>query len=172
MKVDITLSPLANVLAAINAANPNLKATASQVTLGTPYADAGNGGRNTAVVMTAILDAGFSGSNTYHYTRRGLAAGQAIATSKAVPMEILRADTDAGLLTKIAGLLGLVESEISLANIVRPADANTPGSVDVVAKATSLLYTGTFAATLTDSEQVPLSEAAPNTNLGGFDIEA
>lgn len=172
MKVNTALTASANVLAILNATNPGLNATAAQVTLGVPSTAAGAGGRNTSITVTAVANQGFSGSETYTYTRQPLTAGSAIATAKAVDITILGDDTDAEVLTKAALALGLIESELTLANIVRPVNEDTPGSADVVASAGSLLYTGTYAATLVVADSdVPLSEAAPDTDLNGFDPE-
>jgi hypothetical protein len=172
-KVNLTLSASANVLALINAANPALNATDTQVTLGTPSVAAGTGGRNTSLIVTAVSNQGFSGEQIFAYTRQALASGAAIATAKAVPFAIAPGDTNAQILTKAATALGLLESELTLANIVQPVNETTPGSADVVANVASLLYTGTYAATLTVPDaDVPLDEAATVTDLSGFDAEA
>jgi hypothetical protein len=171
-KVNTSITAAANVLALINAANPSLNATEAQITAGVPTAAAGTGGRNTTITYTAIDNQGFSGTQTFSYTRQALVAGQGIATAKAVPVQILEGDTDAQVKTKVATALGLIESEISLSDIVRPVDESTPGSADVDAIANSLLYTGTYAVTLTVPDaDVPLNEAASVTDLDGFDAE-
>lgn len=171
-KVNLTLSAEANVLALINTANPALNATDAQVTLGVPSVAAGTGGRNTSIIVTAIADQGFSGEQIFAYTRQALASGAAIAAAKAVPFGIAPGDTDAQILTKAAAALGLLESELTIANVVDPVDENTPGSADIQAKVGSLLYTGTYAAALTVPDtDVPLDEAANVTDLDGFDAE-
>jgi len=171
-KVNIAITAAANVLALINAANPSLNATAAQITPGSVVSEAGTGGRNTSITYTAVDNQGFSGTQTFSYTRRALTAGEGIATAKAIPVVIAEGDTDAQVLTKVATALGLIESEISLSNIVRPVDEDTNGSADVVADAGSLLYTGTFAAVLSVPDaDVPLNEAASVTDLDGFDAE-
>lgn len=172
-KVNLALTASANVLALINAANPALNATAAQITLGVPSVAAGTGGRNTSIIVTAIADQGFSGEQIFAYTRQALASGAAIAAAKAVPFGIAPGDSDAVILTKAAAALGLLESELTIANVVQPVDENTPGSADIVAKVGSLLYTGTYGAALTVPDtDVPLDEAAPVTDLSGFDAEA
>lgn len=171
-KINLSLTAQENILALINAANPALNATLEQVTVGVPSVAAGAAGRNTSVTFTAIADQGFSGSQTFSYTRRALAAGEAIATAKAVPVQILESDNDAQVAAKVATALGLLASEISLASIVRPTNENTPGSADVVADTDSLLYTGTYAVELTVPDaDIPLDEAASVTDLDGFDAE-
>lgn len=171
-KINTGISALENVLALINAANPGLNATLEQIGNAPPTVSAGTGGRNTAITFTAIENEGFSGSQTYSYTRRALAAGEAIATAKAIPVVIADTDTDAQVKTKVATALGLIESQISLSDIVRPVNEDTNGSADVDAIAASLLYTGTYAVVLTVPDaDVPLDEASPNTDLDGFDAE-
>jgi hypothetical protein len=171
-KVNTSITAAANVLALINAANPSLNATEAQITAGVPTTAAGTGGRNTAITYTAVDNQGFSGTQTFSYTRRALASGEAIAAAKAIPVVIAEGDTDAQVKTKVAVALGLIESEIALSDIVRPADESTPGSADVDAIANSLLYTGTYAVTLTVPDaDVPLDEAASVTDLDGFDAE-
>jgi len=172
-KVNLALTASANVLALINAANPALNATDTQVTLGTPSVEAGTGGRNTSLIVTAIDNQGFSGTQTFAYTRQALASGAAVATAKAVPFAIAPGDTNAQILTKAATALGLLESELTIANVVQPTNETTPGSADIVANVASLLYTGTYAATLTVPDaDVPLSSVATVTDLSGFDAEA
>lgn len=171
-KVNLALTASANVLALINAANPALNATAAQVTLGVPSTASGTGGRNTSLIVTAIADQGFSGEQIFSYTRQALASGAAIAAANAVPFGIVPGDTDVQILTKAATQLGLLESELTIENVVQPVDENTAGSADIVAKVGSLLYTGTFAASITVPDtDVPLDEAASVTDLSGFDAE-
>jgi len=172
MKVNIALTAAANLLAALNGDNVGLGASAANVTFGAPAVVAGAGGRNTEVVITAIADQGFSGTQVISYTRQALSAGAAIATLKAVPFGIAPGDTNAQILTKAAAALGLIEDELTIADVVQPVDENTPGSANIVAKVTSLLYTGTFAAELTVPDaDVPLNEAITNSDLTSFDAE-
>lgn len=173
MKVNIALTAAANLLAALNGDNVGLGASAANVTFGAPSVAVGAGGRNTEVVITAIANQGFSGTKTISYTRQALAAGAAIATAKAVPFGIVAGDTDAQILTKAATALGLIEAELTIADVVQPVDETTNGSANIVAKATSLLYTGTFAAELTVPDaDVPLDEAITTSDLTAFEPEA
>lgn len=172
-KINPSITAQENVLALVNSANAGLNATLAKVTVGAPSVAAGTGGRNTSVTFTAIANQGFSGSQTFSYTRLALASGQAIAAAKDIPVVIAASDTDNQVKTKIATALGLLESEFTLSNIVRPVNEDTPGSADVVANVSSLLYTGTYAAVLDIPDaDVPLDEAATTTDLSGFDAEA
>lgn len=173
MKINIALSASANLLALLNEAHPGKNFSQTNVTVGTPVANPGNGGRNTSIDLTAVQDQGYSGVTTVNYTRLALAPAAAIATAKAVDINITLQDDQAAILTKVAQVLGLVESELELSDLDEPTSENNPGSVNVNAKVGSLLYTGTYAATLTVSDSdVPLPTAVTNPDLNGFEPEA
>jgi len=173
MKINLALSALANVFALLNDANPGKGFSETNVTLAAPEVAAGNGGRNTSVLLTAIVDAGYSGTATANYTRQELVAGGAIATAKDVDVAILPSDTDAVILTKVATALGLLESELTIADLIAPTSENNPGTADIVANVDSYLYVGTYSVTLTiPDEDIPLSEALAVSDLNGFEAEA
>ena len=172
-KINPAITAAENVLALVNAANPSLNATLSQVTLGNPSAVAGTGGRNTSITFTAVANQGFSGSQTFSYTRQALAAGAAIATAKDLPVTIAEGDSNAQILTKVATALGLLESQVQIGNVVQPTDEATPGSADITPIANCLLYTGSYEVILAlPDTDVPLNEAAATTDLDGFEAEA
>ena len=112
MKINIALSASANLLALLNEAHPGKNFSQTNVTVGTPVANPGNGGRNTSIDLTAVQDQGYSGVTTVNYTRLALAPAAAIATAKAVDINITLQDDQAAILTKVAQVLGLVESEL------------------------------------------------------------
>lgn len=172
-KINIAISAAENLLALVNEANPALNATQSQVTLGVPSVAAGTAGRNTSITLTAIDNEGFSGTQTFAYTRQALVAGGAIATAKDIPVAIASGDTQAQVLTKAATSLGLLESELNFSDFEAPVNEDTAGSATLTAKADSLLYTGSYEVVLSvpDSD-VPLDDAAPTTDLDGFEPEA
>ena len=171
-KVNIALSGPANILALVNAANPTLNATAAQVTIGNPSVVAGTGGRNTAITLTAVDNQGFSGTQTFAYTRQALASGGAIAAAKDVPVVVAPADDAEAAFTKVVAALGLVATEVTAGAFTAPVNEDTPGSIVVNPIANSLLYTGSYTAVLdVPDADVPLSEAASTTDLSGFDAE-
>lgn len=175
MKVNLQLSPVANFLAILNAANPGKNFSESNLTLGAPTElVGGNGGRNTSVLLTAIQDAGFSGTHTVNYTRQTLAAGAAIPTANAVSVLVQGTDTDAEILTKVASALGLLESELTISAITIPANENdTSGQATITAVSTSLLYIGSYVVELdVADEDVPLNDAITVSDLDGFEAEA
>lgn len=173
MKINLQLSPVANFLAILNAANPGKNFSEANLTLGAPTElVGGNGGRNTSILLTAVQDAGFSGTRTVNYTRQPLAVGRAIATAKATDVLVLGTDTEAEILTKVAGALGLLESELTLSDVEIPANENNDGSAVITAKASSLLYVGSYTVTLEVADtDVPLNDAITTVDLDGFDAE-
>lgn len=175
MKINLQLSAVANFLAILNAANPGKNFSETNLTLGAPQEQTeGAGGRNTSVLLTAIQDAGFSGTRTVNYTRQSLTVGGAIATAKAVDVLVLGTDTDAEILTKVAGALGLMESELTISDVVIPANENdASGTATITASATSLLYTGAYNVQLEVADvDVPLNDAITVIDLDGFEAEA
>lgn len=173
MKVNLLLSPVANLLAVLNAANPGKSFNETNVSFGVP-ADlvGGNGGRNTSIEITALQDAGFSGTATVNYTRQALIVGGAIATAKAVKVLVMGTDTEAEILTKVATSLGLMESEITIGGVTIPVNENNDGEATITAVAGSLLYTGNYLVTLEVADvDVPLTTAITTFDLDGFDAE-
>jgi hypothetical protein len=80
VKIDNTKDAVDNVLALINGANAGQTLTSAQVTLGTPAVKTDTSdGRNTTIEATAVSGQGYSGSQTYSYTR--LTMTQAIGTN-------------------------------------------------------------------------------------------
>jgi len=174
MKVNITLTPLANVLAAINAANTatSTNITESQVTAAAPTTAAGTGGRNTSVVLTGIDGQGIEGSRTFSYTRQSLASG-AVASTAPASVLVAEGDNQAASVTKVATALGLLASEFDASAYTAPVDQTTPGTVTITAKTSSLLYVGSRVVPLNFAdEDVAFATVAPVTDADGFDPEA
>lgn len=174
--IDKTKSAIDNLLALVNAANTGQTLLNTQVSAGTPAAQTADGqGRNTSVVLTAIAGHGYTGSQTYTYTRRGL------NDSVASPVDSYTATigvTAASLLTALAAQLGLVASELHLEDAAAPgtplsgAINNSPATINIVSAAGSLLYVdgSTQGITMTwNAATVDLATATPNTALSGFD---
>jgi len=173
MKVNIALSPLGNVLAAINAANTatSTNITTSQVTAAAPVTAAGTGGRNTTVLLTGIDGQGIEGTRTFAYTRQSLASG-AVASTAPASVEVDEADNQAASVTKVAAALGLLASEFDASAYTAPVDQSTPGTVTITAKASSLLYVGARTVPLNFADaDVAFATVAPVTDADGFDAE-
>lgn len=165
MKIDISKSPLANLLALVN-----LKAqhayTEDQLTFGAATAVDGSA-KNTTVTLTAVEGKGFTDAADVHYNRLGLDKGVA---SPNLTLVVAEGSTTSGLLTQAAQQLGLREGEVEWDADVRvPADGETATAV-LKAKAASYLYVGTLELTLSNpAEAVAMSENLGDGNLDGFD---
>lgn len=174
MKVNIALSPIANVLAAINAANvaSSTNITEAQVTFGAPTVSAGTGGRNTSVTLTGVDGQGIEGSRTFAYTRQSLDAG-AVASGAPASVVVLQSDTRAQSLAKVVAALGLVAEEIEDVSYTAPADQATPGTIQIAAVNPGYLYIGIrdVALHFVDAD-VPFATVAPITDLDSFEAEA
>jgi hypothetical protein len=174
--IDSTKSAINNLLALVNAANTGQTLLSSQVTAGSATAQAADGqGRNTQVTLTAVAGQGYTGSQTYTYTRRGL------NDSVVSPVDSYTATigvTAAALVTALCTQLGLVASEIHLEDPANPGVALSgalnaqQASLNLVSAAGSLLYVdaSSQAIAMTWNEPtVALATATPNTALSGFD---
>lgn len=173
MKVNIAISPLANVLAAINAANTasSTNITESQVTAAAPVTAAGTGGRNTTVALTGINGQGIEGSRTFAYIRQSLASG-AVPTTAPSSVTVANGDNQAASAAKVATALGLLASEFDTSAYTAPVDIPTPGTITITAKSTSLLYVGSRVVPLNFADtDVAFATVAPVTDIGGFDPE-
>lgn len=173
MKVNIALTPLGNVLAAINAANAasSTNITESQVTAGAPVAAGGTGGRNTTVLLTGIDGQGIEGTRTFSYTRQALDGG-AVATTAPTFVIVLQADTREQSLAKVVAALGLKASEVESLSYTAPIDQATAGTIQLGAINPGYLYIGTRDVELRFADaDVPFAEIAPVTDADGFDAE-
>lgn len=174
MKVNITLSPLANVLAAINAANAasSTNITEAQVTAGAPTVAAGTGGRNTSVLLTGVDGQGIEGSRTFAYTRQALDGG-AVPTTAPTFVVVAQSDTRAQSRDKVCTALGLLASEITDTAYTAPVDQTTPGTISIAAIDPGYLYIGTRDVELRFADtDVPFATVAPITDLDSFEAEA
>lgn len=167
MKVNAAKTAIQNILDLVNAANTAQVLTSAQVTLGAPSVQAGTGGRNTALTLTAIAD--FTGTQTFAYTRQSLATG-AVASTAPAKVDTLVDDDQAESVAKVVAALGLVAGEFVASAFSAPTDAVTDGSVTLTALSTSLLYTGVRVVTLSLAD-TSLATATPVTDLDGFDAE-
>lgn len=182
MQINVTKTAFENLIDLIIDANSGLSGslTPAKVTAGTPVAEAGTGGRNSKVTLTAVPNAGYSGTVDVNYTRLGMSSGVASVPSA---IAINPSDTQAQIKTKIATALGLIQSEIDYYYEGSPQDDTTnpidiPVNEDdtsilvsVQPKAGSLLYVGAaleIQLTVPDAD-IPLNVAIAVTDLNGFD---
>jgi len=169
MKINVSLTPVANLLAQINADNVGLNLTEAQVSIGVPSARTPDANlNNTTVVLTAVADQGYSGTKTLTYMRLGLDTGVNPAVTS---VQVLPSDDEAGTLAKVVAALGLVASEVTGSAYTAPENENTPGSITLSANAGSLLYVGSdlvIELTVPDTD-VDLDGAITTADLTGFE---
>lgn len=169
MKINVSQSPSANLLAQINADNAGLNLTAGQVTIGVPSVRTPDANpNNTTVVLTAVADQGYSGTKTITYTRLGLDKGVNPAVTS---VEVVSSDNESASLAKVVAALGLIASEVTSTNYVAPENENTPGSITLEANVASLVYYGpglTVELTVPDAD-VSLDAAIATGDLTGFE---
>lgn len=166
MKIDVSKSPLANLLALVNLKATNAY-TEDQLTFGAATAAAEGSAKNTTVTLTAVDGKGFTGTADVHYNRLGLDKG---VSAPNLTLVVAEGSTTAGLLTQAAQQLGLREGEVEWDADVRvPADGETATAV-LKAKDGSYLYVGTLELTLNNpAEAVSMADNVGDGNLDGFD---
>lgn len=174
MKVNIAITPLANILAAINAANTasSTNITEAQVTAANPVVASGTGGRNTTVQLTGIDGQGIEGSRTFAYTRQALDGG-AVPTTAPAFVTVLESDTRDQSRVKVCTALGLMANQITDVSYTAPVAVGTPGTIQISAIDPGLLYIGTRDVELRFAdEDVAFATVAPITDLDAFEAEA
>ncbi|MNU54542.1 hypothetical protein D3C71_436000 [compost metagenome] len=137
MKINLTVSPLANVLALVNEKNGTLLSV-DRITSGPAVAPTGETTDNTEITLTGIAGHGYIGSLTYTYDRATLAS-QEIPTPSAI--DVTATDTEADVKTKVAAALRIIESAVDFTDLTIPVDA-TDGTVTVTPASGNLLYIG------------------------------
>lgn len=137
MLIDVSKSPLENLVAQVVADNSGLSLTAAQVTAGNPSVFAGDP-QNTQVTLTAVNGQGWTGSKLFKYTRLSLDSGVAVPVTSVVVEE---ADNQAAVETKVATALGLRKDQITF-SAYSAATEGAAGSLTLAIVANSLLYVG------------------------------
>lgn len=170
MLINAANSAVQNLVDQIIADNNGLALTPAKVTFGVPSVFAGANGRNTQVVITAVANAGFSGTKTVDYTRLGVFTGTANAAALASAGVVVDpAATAAEVKAQLVALFGLVADQVEVADLVLPVNETTPGSITLAAVDGSLLYVGNDSVVLTVADaDVPLETAVTNDQLTGF----
>lgn len=137
--IDKTKTPMQNLYALVNFSNPGANLSeGDRVVLSDMAAAAGPGGTNTKITATGIPEQNVQGTKDLYYTRL------AMRGSSAGPIKNLHVTsswTRQQIQDAIMAGWGLVAGEVE--DIVMPAQF--AASVDVTAKADSLLYVGTEA---------------------------
>lgn len=138
MQIDSTKGGLENLYRLLN--NGPHVFGANNVSVGSPSVAAGNNGRNTSVIITALPNKGFSGVRTVSYKRPTLA--QAVITATTT-FAIVEGETAEAFTVRVLGLLGLRRSDITLssgATLPVPSLATPEITVTISAAAGSYLY--------------------------------
>jgi hypothetical protein len=137
MKIDISKTPLENIVLQVIEDNPGLSLSATQVTAGDMAVS--NGAQNTQVTLTAIPGQGFSGTDVVFYDRMGINDG---VGPDVTSVEVLVTDDQAAVEVKVAAAMGLRLDQLVFSDWTPPVDAGTPGSIGVAPDPTSMLYVG------------------------------
>ncbi len=166
MKIDISKTAIENVYALINADNASTHSAAT-VTLGVPVVRTPDANpRNTTLELTAVVDGGFTGTDTVTYTRLGMGSG---VVTPSFDFEIDGETDAASFKTQVATALGLREDQIQITGTL-PAAEGDDTTMTVAAIADSLLYVGSQA--LQVSWPVPQAPLNLTTkDLSGFEAE-
>lgn len=179
-KIDLEKTIPENFVGLLKDANPSLDIEPSQFTLGaasprTPDTDT----NNTTITITAVANAGFSGSAPITYTRLALDKGK---LPQPVRVLIAPTDTQTVIRDKILAAYGLYPSEIEFMVdgtawnettnkfIIPVNEDDTSSTVTIKHKLNSLLYIGpNITATLTVPDtDVPLMTAIAVKQMAGF----
>lgn len=168
MQINVSLSPLANVLGLINAKNGS-SITENQVTVDACIASAENPGDNTKITLTGIDGEGIEGTRSFYYGRYDLLGAK---TSDPSRVEILDTDDQTQIRTKIFTAYGLKASEVVVNS---GSDVTTPAADDVtfttMAPITdSLLYNGSPVKVnvVRSGAVIPMTLAIPDPEFSGL----
>jgi hypothetical protein len=171
MKINLTKTPLENLVLQVVEDNVGLVLAATQVTAGLPSVFAGDP-QNTQVTLTAVEGQGFTGSKLVKYVRLGMDSGKAVPVTT---LQVLAADNQAAVQTKVAVALGLLESDLAFSAYTAAVDDATPGTITVAPAANSLLYVGASKVveiTVPAVADPDLEAEIVIDELSGFDPEA
>lgn len=161
VSIDKLKTPMQNLFALVNAGNGTNLSEGSHVTLGDMVAYAGPNGHNTKITATGIPEMNVSGSKDLYYSRVQL-KGSSPAPAKNI--HLTRATTHQQIQDAIIAGWGLVASEVE--DITMPG--MFVGSVNISAKADSVLYVGTDAMPLI-WDDVPVGPAYAVVQEGAYD---
>lgn len=168
MQINVSLSPLANVLGLINAKNGS-SITENQVTVDEMIPSTENPGDNTKITLTGVDGEGIEGTRSFFYGRYDLLGAKTPDPSR---VEILDTDDQSQIHTKICTTYGLKESEVVVnsgsAVAIPPADDVTYTTMAPISD--SLLYNGSSIAVnvVRAGAVIPLNKAITTTELDDF----
>lgn len=173
VSLNAELTPLENVVALVNEANPSLNLLAADVTAGAPVAGDVVGAdeitRNTTVTLTAGADTRFVENSTATITYVRLSPEAPSGTVNVSSTSDTVADVKAQVLTAMGVDAAFVAEFDFTGDVLVDANVATqdPYDITVTAKTTSLLFVGSQGATV----QYPLADLGDeveNTEMNGF----
>ena len=172
MKINPEISPLQNLIALVLSANPGATLTEEQFVAGLPAVIVEPvDGINTNIEFKSVLGAGYSRAVTFGYKRLGLDEQVAEAPAE---MTALHDCTQEDILTHLAAVLGLIETELQvdeyLAPTINEEDGTelTQGNIKISANEASLLYVGELNVVLRSFVQPAMDDVFTVTELEGF----
>lgn len=139
MQIDPSKSALENLLALVDAANPDGPTSAAQVTYKNLQAATleGDAVANTSVELDGVSNQGFTGSQTYYYGRLALSAEAANPTGA---VNVPNGSTAAQILALVASYYGFIPAEIAW-QTVPTAPGSLPGdTTETIQCSGSLVY--------------------------------
>ena len=135
MKINFSISPLANVLALVNEKN-GTDLDETMVTASVVSTAVGHPGENSEITLTSIAGHGFTGSQTFDYERATIASQNSTPPAK---VTVLSTDTDAQVQEKVCAALLVMQSEFLFSSQVAPTEG-VDGSITLSSDPSSLLY--------------------------------
>lgn len=166
MQIDITKSPVDNVLALLNDINPSVKLTSANVTLEVPIVRIPDADvHNTSLTINGVEAEGYSGTIVMTYNRLPLA--QAIASAP-ITFKVSNVTTLASLLQDILTEYKLLGGVSLVGDLVRPHDGTNTSTIVLAADADSLLYIGELPLTL---DWITLDLGVVVTHLDGMGFD-
>lgn len=170
---DLTKVPVQVLVDLINADN-SLALTSELITFGLPTAATGESPpKNTELTVSAAPGSGYSGSVVVTYNRVAIST---LPTISAKPAEFQLGDatTIKDLIPEFNALYGVVLTEDDYTDAPLPeftGTANESHTIQLVAKADSLIYIGSIELTI-KGDDVPLSSVLTVLSLNGLTYEA
>lgn len=132
MKLNHSISSIANVLALVNAKN-GCNITETQVTVDSIVESFENPGDNTKITLTGVAGQGIEGSRTFYY-------GRVDVITPPVVVNLAPGDGEAEAAAKILSQLGLNAEDINYGDWVYPTDG-VDGGVNIWGADGSPIYT-------------------------------
>jgi len=170
MKINVAKTAQENLIDLIIDANPGKSLTAAQFTAANPVVIPDDAGRNTTIVLSAVVGQGYgAGDVTFKYTRLGLAG---VNVTPVTSVRVAEGDDQAASLAKVLAAVGILGSEVDASDYAAPTDDTVPGMITLTPKANSALYVGeevVIELTWAPEVEPTLADTFTTTDLDGFE---